>query len=126
MTFLNAFLLGGTLAFAVPLVIHLLHRNRFRVVPWGAMHLLESVVRINRRRFRIEQLILLAIRCAIPVILALCMAQPVLTGWRAKLGDLPSALVVLLDDSYSMQASAVADANRTPNRRGRSRALSKS
>ena len=111
MTFLNVFLLGGTLAFAVPLVIHLLHLSRFRVVEWGAMHLLESLVRINRRRFRIEQWLLLAIRCAIPALLAVCMAQPVLTGWRVRAGAVSSSRVVLLDDSYSMQASNGSETN---------------
>jgi hypothetical protein len=115
MTFLNTLMLGGVLAFTVPLVIHLLHRSRYRVVPWGAMHLLESLVRVNRRRFRVEQLILLAIRCAIPAVLALCMAQPVLTGWRATSGNVPSALVALLDDSYSMQAQAGRDSTSRSN-----------
>ena len=106
MTFLNAFLLGGAAALAVPLLIHLLHRNRVRIVPWGAMHLLEPVVRINRRRFKVEHLLLLLLRCAIPVVLALCMAQPVLTRWQSAAGDVPTSLVVLLDDSYSMQGSS--------------------
>ena len=106
MTFLNAFLLGGAAALAVPLLIHLFHRNRVRIVQWGAMHLLEPVVKINRRRFKVEQLLLLLLRCAIPVVLALCMAQPVLTRWQSAAGDLPTSLVVLLDDSYSMQGSS--------------------
>lgn len=121
MTFLNVFLLGGTLAFTVPLVIHLLHLSRFRVVQWGAMHLLESLVRINRRRFRIEQWLLLAIRCAIPALLAVCMAQPVLTGWRARAGAAASSRVVLLDDSFSMQAQTGSGTNF---QQGASRALS--
>lgn len=103
MTFLNAFMLGGILALGVPLLIHLLHRSRVRVVPWGAMHLLEPVLRVHHRRFRVEQLLLLLLRCAIPVVLALCMAQPVLTYWKSAAGDVPTALAVLLDDSYSMQ-----------------------
>ena len=33
----------------VPLLIHLLNRSRFKVVAWGAIHLLESVLRKNRK-----------------------------------------------------------------------------
>ena len=111
MTFLNGMLLGGALAFLVPLLIHLFHRSRFRAVHWGAMHLLESAVRMNRRRIRIEQWLLLALRCAIPVALAACMAQPVLIGLRPLAGDVPASAVLVLDDSYSMQARPVRQSN---------------
>ena len=40
------------------------------------MHLLEAVLRKNTKRLKLEQLILLLIRCSIPVALALCMARP--------------------------------------------------
>ena len=80
MTFLNGVLAFGALAFAIPLFIHIFNRSRFRTVQWGAMHLLESVIKVNHRRFRIDQLILLLVRCAIPVLLALSLARPVLTG----------------------------------------------
>ena len=79
MTFLNPALAFGALAFAIPLIIHILNRSRFKTVEWGAMHLLESVIKVNHKRFRIDQLILLLVRCAIPVLLALCLAKPVLT-----------------------------------------------
>ncbi len=104
MTFLNGALAFGTLAFAIPLIIHILNRSRFRTVEWGAMHLLESVIKVNHKRFRIDQIILLIVRCAIPVLLALCLARPVLTGARALEGDAPVSLVILLDTSYSMDA----------------------
>ena len=106
MTFLNGILAFGAAAFAVPLIIHILNRSRFRTIQWGAMHLLDSIVRVNHKRFRIEQLILLLVRCAIPVALAFCLARPVLTGWRDLAGDAPVSAVILLDTSYSMDASS--------------------
>lgn len=105
MTLLNGILAFGAAAFAIPLLIHLLNRSRFRTVSWGAMHLLESVLRVNQRRVRIEQIILLLIRCAIPIVLAFCLARPVLTGWRALPGDAPTSMVILLDNSYSMDTA---------------------
>lgn len=104
MTFLNGLLAFGALAFAIPLVIHLLNRSKFQTVDWGAMHLLESVIRVNHRRFQIQQLLLLLVRCAIPVLLALCLAIPVLTNWQALPKDTPSSVALLIDDSYSMDA----------------------
>lgn len=104
MTFLNQALAFGAAAFVIPLVIHILNRSRFRTIEWGAMHLLESVIRVNHKRFHIEQIILLLIRCAIPALLALCLARPVLTGSRILEHDAPASLVILLDTSYSMDA----------------------
>lgn len=109
MTFFNLAMLGGAAALTIPLVIHLLSRSRFQVVPWGAMHLLESVVRVNRRRMRLEHLLLLLVRCSIPVLLALCMARPLITRWQSLAGNAPTSAVVLLDNSYSMDAGRSGD-----------------
>lgn len=106
MTFLNQALLFGAAAFAIPLILHILNRSRFRTIDWGAMHLLESVVRTNQKRFRLEQLILLLLRCAIPILLACCLAQPVLTGSRTLDRDAPVSVVILLDNSYSMETAS--------------------
>jgi hypothetical protein len=103
-TFLNAALAFGALAFTVPLAIHLLFRSRFRTVDWGAMHLLDSVVRINRRRIQLLHLLLLLLRCLLPVLLAFCLARPVLTGFRSLPGDAPQTVVLAIDDSRSMSA----------------------
>ena len=113
MTFLNAALLAGALAFAIPIIIHLFHKSRFKIVPWGAMHLLEAVIRQNQRRVRIEQWILLAIRCAIPILLALLMARPLWKGAAQLLGDAKTSTVILLDNSYSMEAGRAGTSNWT-------------
>jgi len=104
MILLNWLLGFGALAFTIPLAIHLLFRNRFETIDWGAMQFLQSVVRQNRRRMQLRNLLLLLVRCAIPVLLALCMARPVLTGWQQPRGDSPVSMVVVIDNSYSMSA----------------------
>ncbi|MBI3877545.1 MAG: VWA domain-containing protein [Verrucomicrobia bacterium] len=113
MTFLNAILLGGLAAASLPVLIHLFNKNRHRVVRWGAMHLLNAAFEKNQRRLNLEHILLLLVRCAIPAVLALCMARPVLTGAAKLLGDDKSSVVVLLDNSYSMESSAGATANFT-------------
>ena len=89
----------------IPLIIHLLNRSRHRKVRWGAMHLLSRVVRTNQRRLRIQQLILLALRCAFPAVLALALAGPVLTALDFLPGDAPGRTVILVDNSYSLAAA---------------------
>ncbi|QDT04672.1 hypothetical protein K227x_30660 [Rubripirellula lacrimiformis] len=104
MTFLNGLLAFGAFASIVPLAIHLLFRSRYRTVDWGAMHLLDSVVRINRRRIQWMNLLLLLLRCLLPILLAFCLARPVLTGFQSLPGTAPRSIVILVDDSRSMQA----------------------
>lgn len=111
MNFLNIALLGGALALLIPIIIHLFHKSRFQIVKWGAMHLLEAVIRTNQRRIKIEQIILLIIRAAIPLILALCMARPVWTGVRKLMGETRTSTIILLDNSYSMAASRAGTSN---------------
>ena len=105
MTFLNVILLAGAAAFLIPLLIHLLNKRKVVTVRWGAMHLLHEVIRQKKRKMKIEQLLLLVTRVAIPIILALCLARPVLTALRS-LGMGNSSLIVMLDDSFSMRAPA--------------------
>ena len=103
MTFLNAILLGGVAAASIPIIIHLLHKNRFKVVKCAAMHLLDPLQRKQRRRIQIEQLLILIVRCMIPAVLALLMARPVLTGMQSLMGGAKTSVVVALDNSYSME-----------------------
>lgn len=102
--FLNPLLLFGTLAFAVPLIIHLLNRQRFRRRRWAAMEFLLQAYKKQRRRLRTENLILLLLRCLLPILLALAIARPILqdSGALAGLGGGAIHHVVVLDSTYSM------------------------
>jgi hypothetical protein len=104
MTFLNAILLAGAAAFLIPLIIHLLNKRRVVTVRWGAMHLLHEALRQKKRNVKLEQLLLLLARIAIPILLALCLARPVLTWFQNLMGGSKSSLIVLLDNSFSMRA----------------------
>jgi Aerotolerance regulator N-terminal len=106
-TFLNAALLFGTAAFSIPLIIHLLHRTRYTTLEWGAMFFLEDLRRVQTRRIEWQSLLLLLIRCAIPVLLALCMARPLLSNRlsNAILEDgHPNLATIIVDNSLSMDA----------------------
>src|SRR5216684_9285952 len=62
-------------AASLPIIIHLLNRKRFRVVTWAAMRFLLAAQRKNTRRMRLEQLILLAVRTLLVLLLVLAMAS---------------------------------------------------
>lgn len=102
MQFLNPGLLAGALLFAVPLVIHLLNRQRHKRRDWAAMEFLLRAWQKTRNRLRNENLLLLLLRCLIPIALALALARPVLQHAAALLADSAGVHhVVVLDQSYS-------------------------
>ena len=76
MSFLNTAMLWGLAALAVPIFIHLLNRRRFRRVPWAAMRFLKVSVEQNQRRMKLEDWLLLLVRCAMVALLALLVARP--------------------------------------------------
>jgi hypothetical protein len=103
-----AILWTGLGAVSVPVLVHLLNRRRFRIRDWAAMRFLLESLRKNRRRLRIEELILLALRCLIILLLAVTLAR--FTGCAAldflPAGETRQTVVFLLDDSYSMSQTA--------------------
>ena len=70
-------MLWGTAAVAIPIIIHLLNRRRFRKIPWAAMRFLKISVERNQRRMKVEDWILLAVRCALVALIAFALARPI-------------------------------------------------
>src|SRR5271169_4822914 len=66
-------------AVSIPIIIHLLNRKRFKVVTWAAMRFLLAAQKKNSRRMRLEQLILLAVRCLLVLLLVAAMIS--VTPW---------------------------------------------
>src|SRR4051812_18376895 len=103
--FLNSLMLFGLAAVAVPVIIHLLNKRKFERVVWAAMRFLQVSVEQNQRRIRVEDLILLILRCLLLALLALALARPVVrTVTSGMFGQAGVTSVILLDNSYSMGA----------------------
>ncbi len=106
MPFLHPWIFGaGAIAASAPIIIHLLNRRRFRIREWAAMQFLLDSIRKNRRRLRIEELILLLLRTLAVVMLGFALAR--FTGCQGAdilpTGQGSQTLVYILDDSFSMQ-----------------------
>jgi von Willebrand factor type A domain/Aerotolerance regulator N-terminal len=102
--FINPLLLAGILAVASPIIIHLLARKQIKKVVWAAMRFLQASVARNQHRMDLEDIILLILRCALLVLLALALARP--SFKKGGFGSFQSgggvAAVLLLDNSGSM------------------------
>jgi len=94
---------------AIPIIIHLLNRRRFKTVTWAAMDFLMRAMRKNRRKLEFEQWILLATRCLLVCLLGLALARPLGCESSALAGRLAGRTglnVIVIDNSYSMNYQA--------------------
>ena len=99
MTFMTAWLAAaGLIAVSVPIIIHLLSRQRKRPVEWAAMRYLLEAFRKQKRRLQVEQLLLLIVRCLILAVLGFALARPVLQA-AGLLSDGSSRAVVIVIDN---------------------------
>jgi len=106
--FTNPLILGGLALASLPIIIHLLNRRRFKTLEWAAMDfLLKAAVR-NRKRVRLENLLLLLLRTLVVILLIMAVARPFTKAEDALAGMFGSGghteRIILLDDSHSMRA----------------------
>lgn len=81
MTFLEPFLLWGALAIAIPVAIHFWHQKRGKLLPWAATQWLTEKNQQQSRGLRLDNVLLLVLRCILLLLLALLLAQPLLNGF---------------------------------------------
>jgi len=105
--FLSPLFLAGLAAAAIPILLHLFRRQADPVVPFGAVRLLRRTPVEQAQRKRLREWILLALRTAALVLLALSFARPyVAARTAAATGPLT---IVAVDASYSLSAPGQMD-----------------
>jgi len=73
----------GAAAVSIPIAIHLMSRMRRRPEPWGAMRFLLEAFKKQRKRLKLERLLLLALRCLLVLFAGLALSGPLLSGCSA-------------------------------------------
>jgi hypothetical protein len=101
--FLAPLMLIGAVGIAVPVVIHLIGRQRAKVVRFAALDFLMGTKRETARRYRLRELALLAVRVliclAVPLVLSKPFAMCTARGPEVTRG--PQAAVIIIDDSFA-------------------------
>ena len=108
MSFLNLFPVWGTLAaigVSVPIIIHLLYRKNKKETDWAAMELLRRALVVRSGQIRLEDFIILLLRCLTLLLLAAALLRPILKD-SSLVGDQKVGMVVAIDDSLSMNHGA--------------------
>jgi len=103
LSFLTPMLLGGAALVTVPLVLHLLMRQKPVKREFPALRFLRAKAVSNRRKLRLRHIFLLLMRMAAIALVALALSRPVLrgAGWLAD-GEGPVAAAFVFDTAPRM------------------------
>jgi len=104
MTFVTPLLLAGTALVALPIVLHLIMRQRPKLMEFPALQFIRKQHDANRRRLRLRHLLLLLLRAAAIALLAFALARPSM-NLQTSLGsrEAPVAAAMVFDTAPRMQ-----------------------
>lgn len=123
MNFSHGYLLFGLALAAVPVVIHLLMRQKPKRLPFPAFRFLKQRYRVNQRKLNLQNFLLLALRVGVICALCLGLARPLLFAQREGVAtDRPVLAVLVFDTSPSMEY-VVAGVSRLDDSKARAREL---
>src|SRR5215470_7558428 len=104
MSFVFPALLTGLLLAGVPVLLHLIMRQKPKRLPFPAFRFLRQRHRINQRKLRLQHLLLLLLRMAVVAAVCLALARPRVFSSRIGLGsERPVAAALVFDTSPSME-----------------------
>ena len=110
MNFLFPLYLLGLAALSVPIFLHLRNRELKKRVPFSSLRFLKPTRIEQKQRAKLENLLLLLLRCAILGLLAMAFSRPFLKQDVLKnLAGETRQVVLLLDTSASMRSEGVWD-----------------
>lgn len=115
MPFLTPWMLFGLGAIGVPIIIHLWQRRRVVQIPFSTLRFLKMIAARTSRTSKIENLLLLLLRCLLFALIILATARPIMLAKTARLfgGDVPRTLVLIIDNSASMGYQAKVQGDKT-------------
>lgn len=101
--FLHPLLAFGAALAVVPLIIHLLNRQRHKPLAWAAVSFVLNAYKKTRRRVQLENLLLLLLRMAAIALFAFAVARPFTSAGSPLAGLTESRrdVVMILDGSAS-------------------------
>lgn len=87
---LNPLMLWGALAISIPIVIHFWHQKKGKIIAWAATSWLIEKNLQQARGLRLDNWVLLLLRCILLLILAFYLAKPLVSFWQKS--DTPAKI----------------------------------
>lgn len=110
LSFLNSIVLPVLMAAVIPLIIHFFNRRKTKKITFSSIRFLKLLENQRIKQVRLYQILLILIRALFIIFLVLAFSRPTLKD--AVFGGSSSArttAVIILDDSFSMQAYVKSD-----------------
>jgi hypothetical protein len=102
-TFLNSAILLALAAATIPLILHLLNRQRRKNIPFSTIRFLKLLEKQRLKRLKLYQYLLILIRTLIILFLVLAFARPTFTGQSSISSGARTTAVIILDDGIHMR-----------------------
>lgn len=80
MEFLNPLMLWGSLAVAIPIALHFWHQKKGQLLNWAATQWLTEKDLQQSKGIRLDNTLLLIIRCLLLILLVILLSKPILNG----------------------------------------------
>jgi hypothetical protein len=110
MGLLSPWFLAGAALVGLPIYLHLLRRHKTEPQPFSSLMFFERRTQSSIKHRRLRHLLLLSLRVAILLLLALVFANPFINRSVASMGG-DKLVLLVIDNSFSMRAgSRLADA----------------
>lgn len=104
--FANLAIAWGLGAVSIPILIHLLNRQRYRTIEWAAMEFLLKAIKQNARKLQLRDIILMIIRTLAVLFFVLALMRPVVCSLSAGgYFGAESVRVFVVDISGSMDSN---------------------
>lgn len=106
MTFLHTIFLTALAASTIPILLHILSRQRLPLIKFSSLEFLLKLQKRKARRIKIRQLILLAIRTLAVIAVVLVFARPALQSSGSSSSAASVEIVIVLDNGIASLAES--------------------
>ena len=87
---------------SIPIVLHILNKARPKKVNWAAMELLQKTTQQQSKKIKLEDWLLMVLRCLTFLLVALAMMRLVFVNSSDLFSGASRELILVIDSSYSM------------------------
>jgi hypothetical protein len=102
MSFINPIFLFAAAAGVIPVIVHFMFRRQAKTLYFPSIVFLRQLDREVIHRRRLKEILIMILRVLVLVLFAIYFAKPVLKA-NLFFGGSAKSVVIILDDSYSMQ-----------------------
>ena len=110
--FINGLVLPLLAAALIPLILHLLSRQKLKTIPFSSIKFLKELQSKRIRQVKIYQILIILIRMLFIIFLVLTFARPTLKSlFSSSVSGAKTTSIILLDNSLSMQSRTSVQSN---------------